>query len=373
MSLMGVLRSSVLRLITTAHDPKVFVASEAAQRRKQEAPNPPVKPPLSPSVVQLSSLVIDLTAPRFMTRRNRVYGDVESLMDTDIQFFLPPLNPVQLHFLQRLRGGCAAVADGMSSCLSAATKQFYDSSPPPCHAGCHPLDLLQEYKTLNSGQQEVVNKVLASQDYTLLLGMPGSGKTSTLSFVIRTLVSRGERVLITSYTHTAVDNLMSKLKEAGVTPTVMGRAGHAGSVDSSMTEFVVGADSVAQGTVKHLSDQAEGYRIIGATVLTAARNGLLQKLAPFDWCVMDEAGQISQPAALGGMLLAKKHLLVGDDYQLPPLVVSLEAQVEVSVLCCVFFAVFSLLCTVRALLACLKGGARRVGETRLTNVNAIKC
>jgi superfamily I DNA and/or RNA helicase len=66
-------------------------------------------------------------------------------------------------------------------------------------------------------------------------------------------------------------------------------------------------------------------------VLTASRSAVLQRLAPLDWCVMDEAGQISQPAALGGMVLAKRHVLVGDQYQLPPLVVSLQAQVEVSV------------------------------------------
>ena len=49
--------------------------------------------------------------------------------------------------------------------------------------------------------------------------MPGTGKTATLSLIIRALVARGERVLVTSYTHSAVDNLLRKLKSAGARPS----------------------------------------------------------------------------------------------------------------------------------------------------------
>ena len=44
----------------------------------------------------------------------------------------------------------------------------------------------------------------------------GTGKTSTIALLVRILLSRGERVLLTSYTHSAVDNLLSKLNEAGL-------------------------------------------------------------------------------------------------------------------------------------------------------------
>jgi DNA replication ATP-dependent helicase Dna2 len=330
MSLISVLRSNVLRLITVPHEPNMFIAAQSSSKSGQVSGDT-TKPMLSQSIVQLSSLVIDLLAPRFKTHFNHLYNSLETLIDTDIQLFLPPLNPIQLHFIQKLKSQSNASGPGKAKqsypgSLTTATRQFYECSPPPLYVGCHPLSLLREFKLLNSGQQDVVKKVIASMDYTLLLGMPGTGKTSTLSFVIRTLVSRGDRVLITSYTNAAVDNLMNKLRESGVSTAVMGRLGHVGSLDSSMEEYAVDATNRLTSTVKDLTDRVEGYRVIGATVLTSARSGMLQKLAPFDWCVMDEAGQISQPAALGGMLLASKHLLVGDNYQLPPLVVSLEAQ-----------------------------------------------
>lgn len=53
--------------------------------------------------------------------------------------------------------------------------------PPP---GCDPAMLRQEYQALNEDQREALEKVLAARDYALLLGMPGTGKTSTIGFVV---------------------------------------------------------------------------------------------------------------------------------------------------------------------------------------------
>lgn len=70
--------------------------------------------------------------------------------------------------------------------------------------------ILQE---LNSGQQKAVFKALAAHHYALILGMPGTGKTTTISCLVRVLVASGKSVLLTSYTHTAVDNILLKLKQ----------------------------------------------------------------------------------------------------------------------------------------------------------------
>jgi DNA replication ATP-dependent helicase Dna2 len=42
--------------------------------------------------------------------------------------------------------------------------------------------------------------------------MPGTGKTTTIAHIIRALVSQGKSVLLTSYTHTAVDNILLKIR-----------------------------------------------------------------------------------------------------------------------------------------------------------------
>jgi superfamily I DNA/RNA helicase len=52
-----------------------------------------------------------------------------------------------------------------------------------------------------------------ARDYALVLGMPGTGKTTTIAHIIQALVSQGKSVLLTSYTHTAVDNILLKIKD----------------------------------------------------------------------------------------------------------------------------------------------------------------
>ena len=45
----------------------------------------------------------------------------------------------------------------------------------------------------------------------------------------------------------------------------------------------------------------------------------------FDMCIVDEAGQITLPACTAPLLKARAFTLVGDHYQLPPLVQNKEA------------------------------------------------
>lgn len=46
----------------------------------------------------------------------------------------------------------------------------------------------------------------------------------------------------------------------------------------------------------------------------------------FDFCIVDEASQISQPICLGPLFYAKRFVLVGDHQQLPPIVQNQEAR-----------------------------------------------
>lgn len=67
---------------------------------------------------------------------------------------------------------------------------------------------------LNANQQAAIQKVLCTLDYSLILGMPGTGKTTVIAALIQTLVSLGKTVLLTSYTHSAVDAILLKLKDS---------------------------------------------------------------------------------------------------------------------------------------------------------------
>jgi DNA replication ATP-dependent helicase Dna2 len=66
-------------------------------------------------------------------------------------------------------------------------------------------------RSLNTHQTLAVEKVLCSRDYTLILGMPGTGKTTVVAHLIRMLVEMGKTVLLSAYTHSAVDTILAKL------------------------------------------------------------------------------------------------------------------------------------------------------------------
>lgn len=69
---------------------------------------------------------------------------------------------------------------------------------------------------LNVNQKEAVKKALSAKDYAIILGMPGTGKTGVIASLVKVLVSMGKSVLISAYTHSAVDNVLLRLKsEAG--------------------------------------------------------------------------------------------------------------------------------------------------------------
>lgn len=66
---------------------------------------------------------------------------------------------------------------------------------------------------LNENQREAVLRALTANEYLLLKGLPGTGKTQTLSALIRLFVLMKKSVLITSHTHSAVDNLLLRLRK----------------------------------------------------------------------------------------------------------------------------------------------------------------
>jgi DNA replication ATP-dependent helicase Dna2 len=69
-------------------------------------------------------------------------------------------------------------------------------------------------RSLNSHQMLAIERVLCSRDYTLILGMPGTGKTTVVAHLIQILVEMGKTVLLSAYTHSAVDTILAKLKDA---------------------------------------------------------------------------------------------------------------------------------------------------------------
>lgn len=173
---------------------------------------------------------------------------------------------------------------------------------------------------LNIDQKCAIEKVLSANDYALVLGMPGTGKTTTIAHIIRALVAEGKSVLLTSYTHTAVDNILLKIKNDGIRTL---RLGATAKIHPEVQNF---ADLAATSlkTFGEIRERYESPQVVATTCL--GTNHPIFNSRTFDYCIVDEASQITLPVCLGPIRMAKAFILVGDHYQLPPLVQNKEAQ-----------------------------------------------
>ncbi|KAI8968967.1 DNA replication factor Dna2-domain-containing protein [Mycotypha africana] len=69
---------------------------------------------------------------------------------------------------------------------------------------------------MNPDQRNALKHVLKAKDYSLILGMPGTGKTTTTAEIINYLVSQNKTVLVAAYTHSALDNILHKVRKHGI-------------------------------------------------------------------------------------------------------------------------------------------------------------
>ena len=191
----------------------------------------------------------------------------------------------------------------------------------------------------NAEQNLAVERALQMQDYLLIHGPPGTGKTSVIAEIVKQLNQQGQRVLLAAFTNQAVDNMLKRLDKEGFHDFM--RLGSERSVDSAIEDRLlkklVGQNLKSVDTLEAVQELLRSVPVMASTTATWSSDkyappslngaGENQEYAPFqfDVAIIDEAGQLTVPAILGALRFAKRFILVGDEKQLPPLVLSKEA------------------------------------------------
>lgn len=194
-------------------------------------------------------------------------------------------------------------------------RRKFDEEGLKCFNGMY-----EDYMKMDEDQREAFFKSIETVDYLLILGMPGTGKSTTLSFIIRYLVLiMGRTILISSHTHSAIDHIAIKLQEKDL-PFL--RIGNGEKIDKEIRKENI-LETFKFQSVSEVEKIYSSARIIISTSFGMNHSIFMRKR--FDFCLVDEASQLTLPACVGSLKVANSFILVGDHFQLPPLVRSKEA------------------------------------------------
>ncbi|MEK7254142.1 MAG: AAA domain-containing protein, partial [Bacteroidota bacterium] len=177
---------------------------------------------------------------------------------------------------------------------------------------------------LTEEQGGILEKMLSAQDYFLLWGPPGTGKTSQMlkHFAKWIFENTSENLLLLAYTNRAVDEICEALDRLG--DGIRDSYLRIGSQYSSGEQFenqLLGK-KIGQVTKRaELIQILERHRIFVSTLASLSNNLSLLKLKKFRRVVIDEASQILEPALVGLLPQFEQFILVGDHKQLPAVVV----------------------------------------------------
>lgn len=246
--------------------------------------------------------------------------------------------------LRALLGLCDA--SGLQALSPAASTVNLD---PPA-----PGERLDEF------QEECIKKAMTTPHFAVIQGPPGSGKTTVITSVIRRAAARGERVLVVSPTHVAVDNVVEKLAPRTTAQTgerldphtlPVRYAARKGKLSERALEYWVGsrkqsrAATLSRRLQRALSEripfaaglyEREDPNAAGGAPLSSAIAAVEQVIcgtpigilsyAPvkaaepgsFDLLIVDEVSKMTLPEFLAIAVKASRWVLVGDPEQLPP-------------------------------------------------------
>jgi DNA replication ATP-dependent helicase Dna2 len=180
------------------------------------------------------------------------------------------------------------------------------------------------YVDNNDAQNRAVRLAVDADDFALVHGPPGTGKTYTIARIVRALVADGNRVLLSAFTNRAVDNALEALREqGGVAPAGRRGGGETAGIVRVGTENGVREDMLDLRLERSGDPNARAAELRDASVVaatTATCGSRVVREQSFDVALVDEASQLTEPGTLAAVNLADRFVLVGDHEQLPPVV-----------------------------------------------------
>lgn len=203
---------------------------------------------------------------------------------------------------------------------------------------------------LNESQQKAFLMAVDGSPVSLIKGPPGTGKTHVINAIVQYITKElREKVIISSQTHIAIDNVLDKLVEnydIVIPNRITNRRNKYSGNEIDYTLYRTWGKKfedhnkrssnkkLAAAMQKSMSNfggeqrfkyaemsSSEDYSVIGATTTTSAIAGKkgLEVLKGYDWLIIDEVSKCPITEVLRYLPYVSKIIMVGDDFQLAPL------------------------------------------------------
>ena len=190
---------------------------------------------------------------------------------------------------------------------------------------------------------DIILRAKQAQDYFLLVGPPGTGKTSrALKFMVEEALNDGtgmpttssttgsasnmrtsqayqpaSSILLMSYTNRAVDEICEMLVDSGI-PFL--RLGSEYSCDERFRPYLIEKAIAQCPKLEAIKQYIIGTRVIVGTTSMMTSKPFIFTLKHFKLAIIDESSQILEPNLIGLLSAVDKFILIGDYKQLPAVV-----------------------------------------------------
>ena len=277
-------------------------------------------------------------------------GEMKKSADYEDEYtYLNLYNMGQKIKIESIDNSLRLINQGTTGAASQLLEYLIGDTPMP-NGKARKSDTKEKYmQGLNDSQRRAFMMATDGSPVSLIKGPPGTGKTHVINAITQYITKElGGKVIISSQTHIAIDNVLDKLMENNdlIIPNritnrrnkyskeyidetlykTWGRkfgSHNMKASDPNLREAMAKCMDNFKGEerFRYSEESANEYSVIGATTTTSAIAGKkgLETLKGYDWLIIDEVSKCPITEVLRYLPYVDRIIMVGDDFQLAPL------------------------------------------------------